>query len=70
MKIVIYLDVLLNLNNYNNKPYHKPNNEILYIHKVSNQPPSVLTQMPTSIEKLISTLSSNKTIFNDSKEIY
>ena len=32
-KLVNYLDVALNLNNSNYKPYHKPNNEILYIHK-------------------------------------
>ena len=33
MKLVNYLDVALNLNNSNYKPYHKPNNEILYTHK-------------------------------------
>ena len=31
---------------------------------------SILKQIPTSIEKRISTLSSNETIFNESKEIY
>ena len=70
MKIVNYLDVSLNLNNSNYKPYHKPDNEILYIHKDSNHPPSILQQISTSIEKRISTLSSNETIFNESKEIY
>ena len=42
MKIVNYLDVSLNLNNSNYKRYHKPDNEILYIHKDSNHPPSIL----------------------------
>ena len=70
MKIVNYLDVSLNLNNSNYKPYQKPDNEILYIHKDSNHPPSILKQISTSIEKRISTLSSNETIFNESKEIY
>ena len=65
-----YLDVTLNLNNSNYKPYHKPDSEILYIHKDSNHPLSILNQIPTSIEKRISTLSSNETIFNESKEIY
>ena len=69
MKIVNYLDVSLNLNNSNNKPYQKPGNEILYIHKDSNHPPSILKQIPASIEKRISTLSSNETIFNESKNI-
>ena len=53
------------LNNSNYKPYHKPDNKILYIHKDSNYPLSILNQIPTSIEKRISTLSSN-----ESKEIY
>ena len=66
MKIVNYLDVSLNLNNLNYKPYHKPDNEILYTHKDSIQP----KQIPTSIEKRISTLTSNETTFNQSKEIY
>ena len=58
------------LNNSNYKPYHKPNNEILYIHKDSNHPPSILNQIPTSIEKRISTLSSIEIIFNESKELH
>ena len=69
MKIVKYLDVSLNLNNSNYKPYRKPDNEILYTHKDLNHPPSILKQIPTSIEKIISTLSSNETTFNESKEI-
>ena len=67
MKIVNYLDVSLNSNNLNYKPYHKPDNEIFSIHKDSNHQPSILKQIPTSIEKRISTLSSNETIFTESK---
>ena len=70
MKLINYLDVTLNLNNSNYKPYHKSDNEILYIHKDSNLPPCIIIQLPTSIEKRISNLSSNETIFNESKEIY
>ena len=44
--------------------------KILYIHKDSNHPLSILNQISKSIEKRISTLSSNETIFNESKEIY
>ena len=69
-KIVNYLDVSPNLNNSNYKSYQKPNNEILYIHKDSNHPPSILKQIPALTEKRISTLSSNETIFNESKNIY
>ena len=70
IKIINYLDFLLNLNNSKYKPYHKPDNEILCIHKDSNHPTSILKQIPTSIEKKISTLSSSETIFSESKEIY
>ena len=70
MKVVNYMDVSLNLNNSNYKPYHKPDNAILYIHKDSNHPPSILKQIPTSVEKRISILSYNENIFNQSKEIY
>ena len=70
MKLVNYLDVTLNLNNSNYKPYQKPNNKILDIHKNSNHPPSILKQILISIRKRISILSSNETIFNKSKEIY
>ena len=69
MTISNYLDVSLNLNNWNYKSYHKPDNEISYIHKDSNHPPSILKQILTLIAKVISTISSNKTIFNESKEI-
>ena len=70
MKLVDYLDVPLNLNNSNYKPYHKPDNEILYIHKDLNHPLSILNQIPKSTEKRISTLSSNEARFNESKETY
>ena len=46
MELVNYLDVTLNFNNSNYKPYHKPDNEILYIHKDSNHPLSILNQIP------------------------
>ena len=39
------------LNNSNYKPYHKPDNEILYINRDSNHPLSILNQILTSIEK-------------------
>ena len=40
--------------------YHKPDNKILYIHKDSNHTPSILRQIPTSNEKIISTISSKE----------
>ena len=45
--------------------YRKPNDDPLYINKHSNHPPSILRQLPTSISKRISTLSSDKQTFED-----
>ena len=52
------------------KPYRKPNDDPLYIHKHSNHPPSILRQLPASINKRISTLSSDKQVFDDAVQSY
>ena len=65
MKVVNYLDVKLNLNEGTYKPYHKPDNETNYIHKDSNHPPSIIRQIPLSIERRISNLSSKEHIFKE-----
>ena len=70
MKIVSYLDVSFNLNHSNNKPFHKPNSKIIYIHKDSNHRPNILKQISTSTKKQISISSPRKTIFKESKETY
>ena len=53
LKIVDFLDVTLNLTDSTYKPYHKPNDEICYIHKESNHPPSITKQLPVSICKKV-----------------
>ena len=65
MKVVDYLDVTFNLNGGTYKPYAKPNNEIKYIHKNSDHLPSVIWQIPLSIESRLSPLSFNKKIFQE-----
>ena len=69
-KIVDFLDVTLNLKDSTYKPYHKPNDQICYIHKESNHPPSITKQLPFSIETRLSKISSNKKIFNESVSLY
>ena len=39
LKIVNYLDVTLNLKDGTFRPYHKPDDQIQYIHTESNHPP-------------------------------
>ena len=49
LKTVNYLDITLDLNTGTYKPYHKPNDETLYIHAKSNHPANILKQLPISI---------------------
>ena len=60
LKIIDYLDVTLNLLNTTYKAFSKPNNEINYIHKESNHPPSIIKQVPFSIKSRLSNLSSSE----------
>ena len=53
-----FLDTTFNLMNNTYKPYRKPNDQLFYINKHSNHPPSVLRQLPKSISKRISEISS------------
>ena len=58
------------LDNNAYKPFCKENNKPIYINKHSNHPPSILKQLPKSIEKRISETSSNKDIFDESIKPY
>ena len=70
LHVVNFLDVTFDLSTGKYKPYRKPNDDPLYINKHSNHPPSILRQLPTSINKRISTLSSDKQTFEDAAPAY
>ena len=70
VKIVSYLDVTMNLNDGTYRPYHKPNDEVMYIHSESNHPPAIIKQLPLSIESRLCNISSSKEIFDESSKIY
>ena len=70
LKIVHFLDVTFDLDNNVYKPFRKGNNKQIYVNKHSNHPPSNLKQLPKSIEKRISEMSSNKDIFDESIKPY
>ena len=57
------LDVTLNLTNGSYQPYRKPNNDPLYINSNSNHSPSIIKQLPISINERHSHLSSNRQSF-------
>ena len=68
MKTVNYPDVTLNDRSY--RPYKKPNEETNYIHVNSDHLPSILKQLPMSIEKRLSSSSSSKEIFEETVPYY
>ena len=69
MKIVNYLDVTFNLNDGTYQSYQNPDNIIQYIHVESNHPQNI-KQIPKTIEKHLSQLSSSEEIFNESAPFY
>ena len=69
-KIVNFLDVTLNLENDTFRPYIKPGDSPLYVNSNSNHPPQVIKNIPAGINKRISTLSSNKQIFDQAAPLY
>ena len=69
-KLVNYLDVTLNLQDGTFRPYHKPNDQIQYIHKESNHPPNIIKRIPVSIGTRLSNLSSTEIIFKESTTHY
>ena len=70
LKTADYLDATFNLTDSSYRPFNKTNNEINYIHKQSNHHPSIIKQLPLSVERRLSKLSSNEKISNNSIPIY
>ena len=69
-KIVNYLDVTFNLKDGTFRPYHKPGDQMQYIHTEFNHPPNIIKHIPASIETRLSNLSSTQTIFKESTTHY
>ena len=70
MKIINYPNVTFNPNDGSYRPYGKLNDETLYIHIQLYHPPSVTKQLPRSIERRLSQLSSSKDIFYEMTAYY
>ena len=67
---VDFLDTTLNLKDGSYKPYRKPNDTPLYIHKLSNHPPNIIKNLPDMINKRLNDISSNKEVFDEAKGDY
>ena len=60
LKIIIFLDICIDLESETFKPFIKPNTTPLYIDSQSNHPPSIIKNLPASINKRLSSISSSK----------
>ena len=70
LTVTEFLDVRLNLETGEYRPFKKPGSEIVYIESKSNHPPSVIKAMPGGIQKKLPTLSSKKEIFEKEVQPY
>ena len=62
-----FLDASFNLEMDKYFLYRKLNNTPLYIHSESNHPPSIIKQLPSMANRLVSNLSCNENEFNKAK---
>ena len=69
-KVVNFLDVTLDLITGQYKLYMKPNNKLQYINAESSHLPSILKNIPQSINKRLSEISSCKEAFNAAVPTY
>ena len=70
LKTVDFLDITMDMRTGEHKPYTKPNNTPLYVHKDSNHPPNIIKNIPESINKRLSNISSNENVFKQASQPY
>ena len=70
LKNVDFLDINMDITTGVYKPYVKPNNVPLYIHKDSDHPPNIIKNLPKSINRRLSNISSNEEVFNASVKVH
>ena len=65
LKKVDFLDITFDLEKETFQPYNKPGNVPQYVHKLSNHPPSIIKNIPESVNRRLSSISSNEQVFNE-----
>ena len=70
LQITDFLDVTFDLRTDKYYLYRKHNNQLLYINKQSNHPPTITKQMPSMISRRISDISCNKEYFDKAAPAY
>ena len=63
-KSVNFLDVNFNLETDLFRPFMKPNDTPMYVHKDSNHPKTILENIPLSVNRRLSSISANEDVFN------
>ena len=69
-KSINFLDVTLDLQSSNHYPYLKEGNVPQYIHAKSNYPPSIVKQIPESISRRLSNISSDEAAFEKAAPLF
>ena len=68
--IVNFLDITLDLHSGKHYPFTKEGNILLYVQKKSKHPPSILKNIPDSINKQLSEISLDQNSFDNAKTVY
>ena len=64
-KVLNFLDVTFDLSSGTYKPYMKPNNKLLYVHRLSNHPPTLLKNIQRNINQRLTNISSHEQVFHE-----
>ena len=70
LRHVDFLDVTFNLAEETFEPFRKPNSSTIFVNAKSNHPPTVIKQLPKSVESRLNVISCNKEKFDAAKPIY
>ena len=62
--------LLLDLDEETYEPYNKPQNIPQYVHKLSNHPPAVIRNIPESVNKRLSSISSSERMFQKAAPLF
>ena len=60
----------MNINENSYRPYIKPNDVPIYVHRLSNHPSTITRNIPLAVNKRLSDLSSSEEMFFSVKPIY
>ena len=69
-KRVDFLDMIFDLDDESYEPYNKPGNIPQYVHRLSNHPPAIIKNIPTNVNKRLSSISSSEKLFQKAAPLF